>query len=66
MFDLSKDGPKVEAARQVTGASGSEVKAYTYRFKTLTMGGVTVTSPRIELTKGAIFWEVNLPRHCWA
>lgn len=59
MFDLGADSPNVGAARQLTGASGSQVKAYTYPFKTLTMGGVTVTNPRIELTEGHNFLGDN-------
>lgn len=59
MFSISTDSPHVEAARQLTGASGSQLKAYTYPFKTLTMGGVTVTNPQIELTEGRNFLGSN-------
>jgi predicted aspartyl protease len=59
MFDLGADNPNVEAAGQLTGASGSQVNAYTYPFKTLTMGGVTVANPRIALTEGHNFLGDN-------
>jgi predicted aspartyl protease len=59
LFDLSEDSPGLEAAKQITDAAGSQLKAYTYPFKTLTMGGVTVTNPRIELTEGSNFLGHN-------
>ncbi len=59
MFDLGADSPNVEAAGQLTGATGSQVNSYTYPFKTLTMGGVTVANPKIELTEGRNFLGDN-------
>lgn len=55
MFGLGADSPNVVAAPPLAGASGSQINAYDYPFKTLTMGGLTVSHPRIELTDGRNF-----------
>ena len=56
MFGLAADSPDVEATNPVSGFSWrGPVKAYSYTFKTLTMGGVTIPNPRIELTEGHNF-----------
>ena len=59
MFGIDADSPNVEASKQLTGASGSQIRAYTYPFKTLTMGGVTVANPRVELAEGSNFLGEN-------
>jgi predicted aspartyl protease len=59
LFDIGEDSSDVKMASQVTGASGSQLKAYTYPFKTLIMGGLTVANPRIELTEGSNFLGHN-------
>jgi predicted aspartyl protease len=56
MFGLAPNSPDVEATNPVSGTPwGRPVNAYTYTFKTLTMGGVTIPNLRIELTDGRNF-----------
>jgi predicted aspartyl protease len=56
MFDLAPDSPGVEATNPVSGTAwGKPVKAYSHIFKTLTIGGVTIPNPRVELTDGRNF-----------
>lgn len=56
MFGLAANSALVEAANPVSGFSWRHpVNAYRYTFKTLTMGGMTIPNPRIELTDGRNF-----------
>ena len=56
MFGLATHSPDVEATNPVSGTAWrGPVNAYTYMFKTLTMGGVTIPHPRIELIDGRNF-----------
>ena len=55
-FGLTSNSPAVEAANPVSGLAWSgRVHAYTTTFKTLTIGGVTIAGPRIELIEGRNF-----------
>lgn len=55
-FGVAANSPAVEAARPVSGlAWAGRVHAYTTTFKTLTIGGVTVPGPRMELIEGRNF-----------
>jgi predicted aspartyl protease len=56
MFALTAASPAVEAANPVAGLSWAKpVKAYATTFKTLTIGGVTIPGPRMELVEGRNF-----------
>jgi predicted aspartyl protease len=56
MFGLAANSPNVEATGPVSGTPWRRpVNAYTYTFKTLTMDGVTIHTPRIELIDGRNF-----------
>jgi len=59
LFGLSPDSANVAAAGALMGGSGSKVNTYAYPFKTLTMGAVTVSNPRIALTEGHNFLRGN-------
>jgi predicted aspartyl protease len=59
LFDLDATSPDVKKVGKLTGLSGGEAAAYAYPFKTLTMGGVTVTNPQIMLTEGRNFLSSN-------
>jgi hypothetical protein len=59
LFDLDAKSPDVKKVGKLTGPSGGEAVAYAYPFKTLTMGGVTVTNPQIMLTEGRNFLSSN-------
>jgi predicted aspartyl protease len=55
-FGLALDSPDVEAANPVSGLSWARpVNAYATTFKSLTIGGVAIPNPRIELTEGRNF-----------
>jgi predicted aspartyl protease len=47
LFGLSEKSPGMEKAPQSEGTHGSIIDNYTYPFKSLTMGGVTVSRPII-------------------
>jgi predicted aspartyl protease len=55
MFGLDAQSPNVAEQGVLMGGSGGQVKAYTYPFQALTVGGVSVTSPRIKLSEGRNF-----------
>jgi predicted aspartyl protease len=56
MFRLNGNSAGVEAVNPVSGpAWGRPAKAYATTFKTLTIGGVTVQGPRMELIEGHNF-----------
>ena len=56
MFGLAPNSPAVEATNPVSGTPWRKsVNAYSYTFKTLTMGGATIPNPRIELIDGRNF-----------
>jgi predicted aspartyl protease len=57
LFGLTTDSAKVEAAGPVSGPAwgGGPVHAYAATFKTLTIGGVTIPNPRMELIEGRNF-----------
>jgi predicted aspartyl protease len=58
MFRLNVNSADVEAANPVSGPAwgkGRPVKAYATTFKTLTIGGVTIQGPRMELIEGRNF-----------
>jgi predicted aspartyl protease len=59
LFDLDPASPDVKKVGKLIGPSGGEAAAYAYPFKTLTMGGVTVTNPQIMLTEGRNFLSSN-------
>jgi predicted aspartyl protease len=59
LFDLDATSPDVKKVGKLTGLSGGEAAAYAYPFKTLIMGGVTVTNPHIMLTEGRNFLSSN-------
>jgi predicted aspartyl protease len=49
-FDLNADSPGVTKAGHLMGSTGNEVDAYRYDFKSLAMGGVSVSHPRLALS----------------
>lgn len=55
MFGLGPNSRAVEATNPVIGPWPRSLNAYTYTFKTLTMGGVTIPNPRVVLTDGRNF-----------
>ena len=71
MFGLDPDSANIKAARTVSGlwsnlhlapytsgvwnAPSRAVSAYSYPFKTINMGGISVTDPPIEVTQGRNF-----------
>ena len=58
MFGLNLNSAGVEAANPVSGPAwgkGKPVKAYATTFKALTIGGVTIPGPRMELIEGRNF-----------
>lgn len=56
MFDLTAASPGVEVEKPVSGTLWHKrVNAYGYTFKTLSMAGMTVSSPRLELLEGRNF-----------
>lgn len=59
MFGLDDKSPNVTEAGGFVGGSGGRVKAYTYPFQTLIMGGIRVANPKIKLTEGNNFLEEN-------
>jgi predicted aspartyl protease len=54
-FDLDEKSPGVRPLGAVTGGSGGKADIYSYPFKSLAMGGVIVSHPRIFLTAGDNF-----------
>ncbi|HEY5085118.1 MAG TPA: retropepsin-like aspartic protease, partial [Rhizomicrobium sp.] len=48
-FDLKADSPGVTKAGHVSGSTGNAVDAYRYDFKSLSMGGVSVSHPKLVL-----------------
>jgi predicted aspartyl protease len=57
MFGLSRNSAQVEAAKPVSGPAwgGGPVHAYATTFKTLTIAGMTIQNPRMELIEGRNF-----------
>jgi hypothetical protein len=58
MFRLNMNSADVEAANPVSGPAwgkGIPIKAYATTFKALTIGGVTIPDPRMELVEGRNF-----------
>jgi predicted aspartyl protease len=56
MFGLSAHSPNVEGTSSISGFSWRKpVNAYGYTFKTLTLGGIALNDPRIELVNGRNF-----------
>jgi hypothetical protein len=49
-FDLDKDSSGVSKLGHLTGGLGSVNDTYRHAFKSLSMGGVAVTNPRIVLS----------------
>jgi predicted aspartyl protease len=49
-FDLAKDSSGVSKQGHATGGMGSVIDTYRYAFKSLSMGGVAVTNPKIMLS----------------
>jgi predicted aspartyl protease len=49
-FDLNADSAGVIKAGHLTGSTGNAVDAYRYDFKSLAMGGVSVSHPRLALS----------------
>jgi predicted aspartyl protease len=62
LFSLNTKSPGMEKAGAVTGALGGSFYAYTYPFKTLTMGAVTVARPIVLVTDGENFLKGNQAR----
>jgi predicted aspartyl protease len=48
--DLKADSPGVTKEGQARGAQGTVMDSYSYGFKSLVMGGVSVTSPHVSLS----------------
>lgn len=57
LFGLSAASPEVEKTGMLTGGAGGTLQSYSYPFKTLTMGGVAVTNPRIRIGEGRNFLQ---------
>jgi predicted aspartyl protease len=57
LFGLSATSPDVEKTGKLTGGAGGQLESYSYPFKTLTIGGVTVTNPRIRIGEGRNFLQ---------
>ena len=56
MFGLGPGSPDVEAANPMSGTPwAGPVHAYLHSFQTLTIAGVTIRNPRMELTEGRNF-----------
>lgn len=55
LFGLDEKSPGVQPRGIVGGGTGGQVKVYSYPFKSLTMGGVTVSNPDILLSTGDNF-----------
>jgi predicted aspartyl protease len=55
LFGLTAASPDVKAAGHLSGGAGGEVIAYSYPFKTLVMGGVTVSNPQIRISESRNF-----------
>ena len=49
-FDLKVDSPGVTKEGHARGAQGTVMDSYSYGFKSLVMGGVSVTSPHVSLS----------------
>jgi predicted aspartyl protease len=52
MFDL-KPGGEVTKAESITGATGSSLESYSYAFKALSLGEITLNHPKIALYDGS-------------
>jgi predicted aspartyl protease len=52
IFDLDKTSPGIVPMPMLVGALGGQVDSYSYPFKTLQLGPVTVPNPKILITDG--------------
>lgn len=59
LFGLSATSPDMKEAGHFRGGSGGEVTAYSFPFKTLVMGGVSVANPQIRIGEGRNFLETD-------
>ena len=59
LFGIDAANTDVKAAGRLVGGAGGELQAYSYPFKTLTMGGVSVTNPKIRIGEGQNFLQAD-------
>lgn len=58
-FNLNTKSPEVRPLGVVMGTSGGDLKTYSYPFKSLAMGGVIVSHPKIVLSTGENFLDYD-------
>ena len=59
LFDLDAASPGVQYLSKVGGIAGTQVDAYSYAFKSLSLDRVVVSNPHILLTKGRNFLNAD-------